>query len=73
MNGLESVVPKKMSEQAAKRDASLRLLLRILTVQGPDRPVACGPKIYDSGIERRSIKVSVIEIGFSAMTGTVRS
>jgi hypothetical protein len=59
MNGLESVVPGKMSEQAAKRDASRRLLLRILTVQGPDRAVACEPKLYDSGIARRSIKVSV--------------
>ena len=59
MNGLESVVPGKVSEQAAKRDASRRLLLRILTVQGQDRPVACEPKMYDSGIVRRSIKVSV--------------
>jgi hypothetical protein len=59
MNGLESVVPGKTSEQAAKRDASRRLLLRILTVQGPDRPVACDPKLYDSGIARKSIKVSV--------------
>jgi hypothetical protein len=59
MNGLESVVPGKISEQAAKRDASRRLLLRILTVQGPDRPVSCEPKMYDSGIVRRSIKVSV--------------
>ena len=59
MNGLESVVPEKMSEQAAKRDASRRLLLRTLTVQGPDRPVACEPKMYGSGMVRRSIKVSV--------------
>ena len=59
MNGLESVVPGKMSEQAGKRDAPRRLLLRILTVQGPDRPVACEPKMYDSGIARKSIKVSV--------------
>jgi hypothetical protein len=59
MNGLESVVPGKMSAQAAKRDASRRLLLRILTVQGPDRPVACEPKTYASGIARRSIKVTV--------------
>jgi hypothetical protein len=54
MNGLESVVPAKMSER-------------------PDRAVACEPKMYDSGIARRSIKVSVIEIGFSAMTGMGRS
>jgi hypothetical protein len=40
MNGLESVVPAKMSER-------------------PDRAVACEPKMYDSGIARRSIKVSV--------------
>jgi hypothetical protein len=59
MNGLESVVPGKMSEQAAKRDASRRLLLKILTVQAADRPVPCEPKMYDSGIVRRSIKVSV--------------
>jgi hypothetical protein len=59
MNGLESLVPEKMSEQAAKRDASRRLLLRFLTAQGPDRPVACEPKMYDSGVVRRSIKVSV--------------
>jgi hypothetical protein len=59
MNGLEPVVPGKMSEQAAKRDASRRLLLRILTVQGPDRPVAFEPKMYGSGIARRSIKVRV--------------
>jgi hypothetical protein len=59
MNGLESVIPGKMSEQAAKRDASRRLLLRILTVQGPDRPIACEPKTYDSTVERRSIKLSV--------------
>jgi hypothetical protein len=58
MSGLEWLVPKKMSEQAAKRDASHRLLLRILTVQGPDRPVACEPKMHASGIARRSIKVS---------------
>jgi hypothetical protein len=58
MNGLESLVRGKISEQAAERDASRRLLLRILTVQGPDRPVACEPKMYDSGIVRRSIKVS---------------
>jgi hypothetical protein len=51
--------PENMSEQAAERHASRRLLLRILTVQGPDRPVACEPKIYDSGIVRRSTKVSV--------------
>jgi hypothetical protein len=59
MNGLESVVRGKICEQAAERDASRRLLQRILTAQGPDRPVACEPKIYDSGIVRRSIKVSV--------------
>jgi hypothetical protein len=55
MNGLESVV---VSEDL-KRDASRRLLLRILTVQGPDCPVAFEPKMYDSGIARRSTKVSV--------------
>ena len=59
MSGLESLVRGKISEQAAERDASRRLLLRILTVQGPDRPVACEPKMYDSGVVRRSIKVSV--------------
>jgi hypothetical protein len=59
MNRLESLVHGKMSEQAAERDALRRLLPRILTVRGPDCPVACERKMYDSGIVRRSIKVSV--------------
>jgi hypothetical protein len=33
MSGLESLVRGKISEQAAERDASRRLLLRILTVE----------------------------------------
>jgi hypothetical protein len=59
MNRLESLVPRTCPSKRRSGTRRVGYLLKILTAQAADRPVPCEPKTYDSGIVRRSIKVSV--------------